>query len=95
MTLPVLPEGLRLAAIAQPGPAPVLDWSAPMERRATLDLYDLRGRRVRRLVDGPGTLRGHATWDGLDDRGNRAPAGLYFARLVSGGERATARVVLL
>ena len=92
---PVLPEGLTLAAIAQPGPAPVLDWSAPMGRRATLDLYDLRGRRVRRLVDGPGTLRGRATWDGLDDRGNRAPAGLYFARLVSGGERVTARVVLL
>jgi hypothetical protein len=31
----------------------------------------------------------------MDDRGNRAPAGLYFARLVSGGERVTARVVLL
>jgi len=92
---PVLPGGLALAAIAQPGPAPVLAWSAPPGRRATLDLYDLRGRRIRRLVDGPGSVRGRATWDGVDDRGNRAPAGLYFARLASGGERVTARVVLL
>ena len=92
---PDAPPGLSLAAIAQPGPAPVLDWSAPPGARATLDLYDLRGRRVRRLHDGPGVLRGRAAWDGLDERGNRAPAGLYFARLVSGGARVTARVVLL
>jgi len=91
---PVLPDGLALAAIAQPGPAPVLAWSAPSGVRATLDLYDLRGRRIRRLVDGPGAVHARTPWDGLDDRGHRAPAGLYFARLASGGERVTARVVL-
>jgi hypothetical protein len=58
-------------------------------------LYDVRGRRVRRLFDGPGSLRGHTTWDGLDDHGKTTPSGLYFARLVSGGERATVHVVRL
>jgi glucose/arabinose dehydrogenase len=53
-----------------------------------LDLYDLRGQRVRRLV--PSGLQGAGaqswTWDGLDDRGTRAPAGLYLARLRVNGE---------
>jgi len=90
---PVLPTGVGLVARAQPGPNPVLEWHAPPLKRAILDLYDVRGRRVRRLFDGPGAVRARTTWDGLDDRGNLAPAGLYFARLVSGGARATAHVV--
>jgi len=90
---PVLPAGVGLVARAQPGPTPVLEWHAPPLRRAILELYDVRGRRVRRLFDGPGAVRARTTWDGLDDRGNPTPAGLYFARLVSGGERATAHVV--
>jgi hypothetical protein len=92
---PVVPVGLSLVARAQPGPAPVLEWRAPPLARATLDLYDVRGRRIRRLFDGPGALRGRTTWDGRDDRGDLAPPGLYFARLVSGGARATAHLVRL
>ena len=90
---PALPTGVALVARAQPGPTPVLEWHAPPARRAILELYDVRGRRVRRLFDGPGAVRARTTWDGLDDRGNPTPAGLYFARLVSGAERATTHVV--
>lgn len=91
----VVPPALSLVARAQPGPAPVLEWSAPPGSRATLVLYDARGRRVRRLYDGPGMALARATWDGRDDAGRPLPPGLYFARLASGEQSATARVIRL
>ena len=92
---PVVPAGVALAAKAQPGPAPVLEWRAPPTARAVLELYDVRGRRVRRLFDGPGALRARTTWDGRNDAGDAAPPGLYFALLSCAGERATTRFVLV
>ncbi len=89
------PPALALSARAQPGPAPVFEWSAPPGQRATLVLYDVRGRRVRRLHDGPGMALARSPWDGHDDRGRPLPGGLYFARLVSGNASATVRVIRL
>ena len=39
----------------------------------------------------PGTF----TWDGRDDHGTLAPAGLYFVRIAQGASAATARLVRL
>jgi len=64
--------------------------------RATVKLYDVRGRVVRTLVDRvvpPG--RYQATWDGDDERGTRAPAGVYFYELVAGGTRLRGKTLLL
>ncbi len=53
---------------------------------ATLAVYDLRGRRVRTLADGDLPAGRHrADWDGRDDRGQAAAAGVYLIRLSSGG----------
>jgi hypothetical protein len=79
--------GLWLAARGNPGPAPVLEWQAPAGRRATLALYDVRGRRVRSLFDGTADGPAHMTWDGRDDGGRILPAGVYFALLAAAGER--------
>ncbi|MEP7027258.1 MAG: FlgD immunoglobulin-like domain containing protein [Candidatus Eisenbacteria bacterium] len=66
----------------------------PRAERATVFVYDARGRRVRLLFDGrlePGT---HALeWDGADDRGQPAPHGLYFLRAAQGGAVATRKLV--
>ncbi|MBI1795440.1 MAG: S8 family serine peptidase [Candidatus Eisenbacteria bacterium] len=51
-----------------------------------LALFDVRGRRVRTLVDGvrsAGVVR--ETWDGRDDAGAPAPAGIYLARVERAG----------
>jgi parallel beta-helix repeat protein len=54
-----------------------------MGRMRTLAIHDLAGRRVRSLeLAGP---NGAVAWDGLDQRGRPAPAGIYFLRL-SGGD---------
>jgi hypothetical protein len=60
-------------------------------------VFDASGRVVRGLASGvfPAGIR-TVTWDGRDDRGERAGAGVYFVRLAWGGQsRESARVTLL
>ncbi|MEN8006148.1 MAG: M14 family zinc carboxypeptidase [Candidatus Krumholzibacteriota bacterium] len=68
----------------------------PGTGRVTLDVYDLQGRRVRRLLDGYRVEGGaEIAWNGLDDQGRRASSGVYFALMKSGGQRAWVKVVLV
>ena len=60
----------------------------------SIGFYDLTGRLLHTLPVGTDTA-GVAHWDGRDQSGHRVPAGLYFARLVSGSQHATTRIVLL
>jgi endonuclease/exonuclease/phosphatase family metal-dependent hydrolase len=64
---------------------------------ATLDVFDVAGRRVARLHDRtlePGSYR--VEWNGADDRGRAVEAGLYFVRLSGAGlPTATARVAVM
>jgi hypothetical protein len=63
--------------------------------RVQLDLYDVRGRLVRTLVDGaavPGTRR--IVWDGRDGDGHRLPAGLYLCRMRAPGTMRTEKLML-
>jgi hypothetical protein len=68
----------------------------PAEAHVTLDVFDLRGARVRRLLGerraaGPSAI----SWDGRDDAGRAAPAGIYFVILRAGGAEARAKAVRL
>lgn len=54
------------------------------ERTATLSIHDLTGRELRRWSLAPGAAQ-PLTWDGRLDSGEFAPAGVYFARALSGG----------
>ena len=63
---------------------------------ASVAVFDANGRRVRTVFDGrfaAGTTQ--LAWDGLRQDGSRAPAGLYFYRLVLPGRVISRRVVLL
>ena len=65
--------------------------------RATLAIYDVRGRLVRSLVDSDlAARRWTASWDGRDASGRRLATGVYFARLaVNGRVAATGKVVIV
>jgi hypothetical protein len=55
----------------------------PQPGEVVLDLYDVAGRRVRRLAAAPypaGTH--HLAWDGTGETGRPLTAGLYFVRLL-------------
>jgi hypothetical protein len=63
---------------------------------AGLDIYGLRGERVRTLVHDIRAAGPHmVTWDGRDDEGRRVPAGVYFYRLESDGRSARRHLVWL
>jgi subtilisin family serine protease len=60
---------------------------APGETIRAIAIHDARGRLVRDLEG--------STWDGRNDDGSSAPAGIYFARMVTNRGTATARIVRL
>ena len=66
------------------------------EGHANVRVYDVQGRLVKELVDG---LRaagpGSVVWDGTDLNGKRASSGVYFVQVLSGGQKAGHKMVLL
>lgn len=62
---------------------------------AALRVYDLRGRLVRTLAAGAREAGRHrADWDGRNERGEPAGAGIYLVRLTASGRACSVKVVL-
>jgi hypothetical protein len=70
-------------------------YSISSSRDGLLEIYDVRGRVVRKSVVILDGQRGIMTWNGRDDRGERVPAGVYFLRLRGGGTVRQLRVTVL
>ncbi|MCK9996107.1 MAG: T9SS type A sorting domain-containing protein [Candidatus Krumholzibacteria bacterium] len=91
-------SGLSIEAV-WPNPAAgstTIRFSIPINETARLDVYDLRGRLVRRLrqdAGGSGALE--AVWDTRDDRGVRVASGTYFLRLSSQSRVVTKKAIVL
>lgn len=65
------------------------------ERPTLVQVCDITGREVRRLIDSkqkPG--RYHLLWDGKDSRGRRVACGVYFCRFSAGDYCATEKLIL-
>lgn len=60
-----------------------------------LDVYDLRGQRVRRLPVNPVPGWHEVVWDGADERGVVQASGQYVVRLACGGEVKTWKMTML
>jgi subtilisin family serine protease len=72
----------------------MLSYVLPRDMSVRLMIVDVTGRPVRGLVHEALAAGPHATqWDGLDDAGARAPAGIYFAVLEGAGMRSVTRLV--
>ncbi|MBK9303521.1 MAG: T9SS type A sorting domain-containing protein [bacterium] len=83
----------------QPNPArggATMAFGLPRAGTATLRVFDLAGRLVRTLVAGDRPAGpGAAAWDGRDEGGRDAPAGVYFCRLESAAGSVTRKLVLV
>jgi len=69
-------------------PRTVLEFELGRTGRARVEIFDARGRLVRRLADetfGAGTVR--RAFDGLDDAGRPLPSGVYFHRVRAHGRQ--------
>ena len=96
---PAGPVATNLLA-AMPNPfqsRTVLAYGLARRDRVTLAVFDVSGRRVRSLVPGIVQEAGRYSieWDGRDDAGRPATAGLYFSRLETGGRSDVRRLVRL
>ncbi|MBD3368539.1 MAG: T9SS type A sorting domain-containing protein [Candidatus Eisenbacteria bacterium] len=69
-------------------------FNLPVATDAELAVYNVAGRRVATLHDGPMTAGPHAVeWNGRDDSGRPVSSGIYFYRLTA-GEREDARKMI-
>ncbi len=93
-----LPMALRLGA-ARPSPlsrGTTIALALPARVNVTLRLFDVGGRLVRTLVEGPLDAGLHdVAWDGLNDIGDRVAPGIYFYELETGAERLVRRLVVV
>jgi hypothetical protein len=77
-------------------PATTISYSLPSAAHVTLDIYDVSGRRIARLVDDVQKGGRHTIdWRGLDENGNPAGSGTYIYRLEAGKEVISRKMVLL
>jgi hypothetical protein len=77
-------------------PGTTIPWALTEYSRVTIEVFDTAGRKVKTVLDDYRD-RGYGSeeWDGLNDRGEPAPSGVYFYRLRAGGYTATRKMVLL
>jgi len=83
---------------ASPSPfraSTTLSFSQEQQGHVTLDIFDLSGRVVRRLLDEDLPAGVHsATWNGEDGLGRPVPSGIFFARMTTAKYQAVERVIL-
>ena len=92
-----VPVAMRLGGHPNPfNPRTTISFSLPADGAVELDIFDARGRLVRRLIDGAARVAGEhrVAWDGRDDAGRTLPAGVYLVRLRGAGAASTTKLTL-
>lgn len=77
-------------------PSTTIRYYLPASCRVTLDIFDVGGKRIARLIDrtdGPGYRQ--VEWNGLDEARRTAASGIYLYRLTAGKETIAKKMVLL
>ena len=93
-----VPSAFRLhACTPNPfNPSTTIAYDLPEAATVRLAVFDLQGRRVRRLADGPRPAGFNtARWDGRADDGHAVAAGAYVCRLSADGREASVRMLLV
>lgn len=93
----MLPKPLALHAHPNPfNPSLEIRLTTPVGLAVDLDIMDVSGRRVRRLLWGASDMGAkNVIWDGRDDAGLALPSGIYFCDVRAGGLRAVRKVTMV
>ncbi len=77
-------------------PETSIDYTMTVPRHVLLEIYDVRGRLIRTLVDQNVTAGNYTvTWDGNNQAGENMPGGLYLCRVQIGQTSFLRKMVLL
>ncbi len=78
--IPAAPAAIHMGLHPNPSPAEtMITFDLPKHSDAALRIYDMQGRVVRTLVDGPMAAGSHSVaWDGRSSGGHALPAGSYL-----------------
>jgi hypothetical protein len=77
-------------------PTTTIRFTIPKNSHVTLEIFDVLGRRVKTLVDGPRRANNYKIiWDSKNDHGNAVASGVYFYRLKAGKFTKTRKMLLL
>lgn len=74
----------------------VISYTLPSDAKVTLTIYNVRGQKVKTLVDefqNAGAKR--VIWEGTNKNNDKVASGVYFYRLEAGNIKATKRMVLV
>ncbi len=68
----------------------------PRSGRIRIGIFDVRGNRVRELVNGNFETGSYSrTWNGLDDSGQALPSGVYFAQMLTSDRMESVKLTLV
>jgi hypothetical protein len=91
-------DQVRLAGSA-PNPfrgQTTVEFALPKQTRVTVAVYDMMGRKVATLVNGPRRAGTHRVrWNGESDGGQSLASGVYLMRLRADGQSQTRRVTIV
>ncbi len=78
-------------------PSTTIAFELPRAAEVSLDIYDLQGRLVRRLLDESPYVSGvhKQVWDGRDGDGRATSSGVYFYRFTTGDQKRVGKLTLL
>lgn len=73
-----------------------ISYSLSKEAKAQIGIYNSTGRKVKKLVDKVQRAGYYnITWDGIDERGNQVPHGIYFCKFKAGEYQSVRKIVYL
>jgi Peptidase family C25 len=95
--------GPKLSAVASPNPfnpTTEISFDVPGDsgssRSVTVDIHDLAGRRLARILDADLEAGPQAVlWHGRDSTGRSMGSGLFFARIHAGSDQAVVKLILV
>jgi len=93
-----VPALANFTATAHPNPfnpVTTITYTIGQAEHLTVKVFDLKGRLVRTLHDGPVAASGAVTWDGTGRSGGVVPSGIYFYEARLGAEVLAGKLALV
>jgi hypothetical protein len=95
--IPPVSTELKLSNFPNPfNPETVIYYEVPSDGEVTIEIYNIKGQKVKTLVSGyHRTGEYDVVWSGRDDDGRIATSGVYLYRMTIGDKSTTKKMVLL